>query len=191
MSFWRQLRVDLGLYGRVAIDIVQYYCAVKLVSKYVVDLEICVGPSMMPTLDKDGALVVCEHLSTHFGGMKKGDIVVAHSPFDVRHSVCKRITGLPGDVVVQGPDGPDGQEKVTVVPAGHVWLQGDNLNNSRDSRLYGPVPMALVKGRVVYQLWPLEQHGPLASRPLPPAQPSRWGGRWFGPTDSSEGTRAS
>jgi hypothetical protein len=33
-----------------------------------------------------------------------------------------------------------------------VWLQGDNLLLSRDSREYGPVPLALVKGRVLLQV---------------------------------------
>jgi mitochondrial inner membrane protease subunit 1 len=41
-----------------------------------------------------------------------------------------------------------------VVPQGHVWLQGDNLNNSTDSRSYGAVPLALVRGRVFYKMWP-------------------------------------
>lgn len=33
------------------------------------------------------------------------------------------------------------------VPEGHVWVEGDNLSWSRDSRFFGPVPMALIKGR--------------------------------------------
>lgn len=33
------------------------------------------------------------------------------------------------------------------VPEGHVWVEGDNLAWSRDSRYFGPVPMALIKGR--------------------------------------------
>lgn len=34
------------------------------------------------------------------------------------------------------------------VPKGHVWLEGDNLRNSSDSRSYGPIPYALIRGRV-------------------------------------------
>lgn len=38
------------------------------------------------------------------------------------------------------------------VPRGHVWLQGDNLLHSLDSRVYGPVPLALVRGKVMCQV---------------------------------------
>ncbi len=38
---------------------------------------------------------------------------------------------------------------VVQVPEGHVWLQGDNTLNSTDSRTYGPVPYALLKGRAI------------------------------------------
>jgi hypothetical protein len=38
------------------------------------------------------------------------------------------------------------------VPPGHIWLQGDNLTMSRDSREYGPVPLAMLKGRVMLQV---------------------------------------
>ena len=46
-----------------------------------------------------------------------------------------------------------------VVPAGHVWLQGDNRNDSADSRNYGPVPLALVRGRVLTRIFPLAKLG--------------------------------
>jgi|SRR5271170_511562 signal peptidase I len=50
-----------------------------------------------------------------------------------------------GDII--RADGLKGQ--FIQVPRGHVWLQGDNLSNSIDSRSYGPVPEATLKGRVL------------------------------------------
>ena len=35
------------------------------------------------------------------------------------------------------------------VPPGHCWVLGDNIPQSRDSRLFGPLPMALIRGKVV------------------------------------------
>ena len=39
--------------------------------------------------------------------------------------------------------------KYVQVPKGHVWLEGDNILSSNDSRYYGPVPEASLKGRVL------------------------------------------
>mmetsp|Transcript_36731 Transcript_36731/g.92829 ORF Transcript_36731/g.92829 Transcript_36731/m.92829 type:complete len:189 (-) Transcript_36731:109-675(-) len=179
-GFWRLLRQDVPYFTSVATNIVQFYCAVHCISEYLVDLSICVGPSMMPTLEKDGSLVVTEQVSPRLGKLGLGDVVIATSPVDVRFTVCKRVTGMPGDRIVQAPDGPGLPGKETIVPPGHIWLQGDNADNSRDSRLYGPVPQALVRGRVVYQLWPPSQVGFVASS-VPAPAPPRWGGKWFGP----------
>lgn len=33
-------------------------------------------------------------------------------------------------------------------------MLGDNLPESRDSRTYGPVPLALIKGKVIAKVWP-------------------------------------
>ncbi|XP_061621984.1 mitochondrial inner membrane protease subunit 1 isoform X1 [Phyllopteryx taeniolatus] len=51
------------------------------------------------------------------------------------------------------------------VPKGHVWLEGDNLTNSTDSRSYGPVPYALIRGRVCLKLWPPDSFGTLSESP--------------------------
>lgn len=41
------------------------------------------------------------------------------------------------------------------IPYGHVWLEGDNRNNSTDSRVYGPVPHGLLRGRALCKILPL------------------------------------
>jgi hypothetical protein len=38
------------------------------------------------------------------------------------------------------------------VPPGHIWVEGDNLIVSRDSREYGPIPLGLLRGRVMLQV---------------------------------------
>lgn len=46
------------------------------------------------------------------------------------------------------------RNKVIYVPKGHVWLEGDNSENSIDSRTYGPVPMGLIQSRAIVRLYP-------------------------------------
>lgn len=38
-----------------------------------------------------------------------------------------------------------------VIPEGHVWLAGDNVYNSSDSRMYGPMPIGMLQGRVFFK----------------------------------------
>ncbi|SPO46104.1 related to IMP1 - protease, mitochondrial [Moesziomyces antarcticus] len=47
-----------------------------------------------------------------------------------------------------------GDVQYVTVPLGHVWLAGDNLANSTDSRHYGPVPLGMVRGKVVARVYP-------------------------------------
>lgn len=42
----------------------------------------------------------------------------------------------------------------TQVPQGHCWIVGDNIKHSRDSRLFGPIPLALIRGKVVLRWTP-------------------------------------
>lgn len=49
-----------------------------------------------------------------------------------------------------------GEGWLVQVPEGHCWVTGDNLYASRDSRMLGPIPLALVRGKVIAKLspWP-------------------------------------
>lgn len=38
------------------------------------------------------------------------------------------------------------------VPEGHCWVVGDDLPHSRDSRMFGPLPMALIAGKPIMRI---------------------------------------
>ena len=127
----------------------------------------CVGPSMLPTLQARGDVVLAESLSVRTGKLRVGDVVVARSPTNASHTVCKRVLGLGGDLVDVGEPSSSGGSGTLpshhpsgiVVPEGYAWLQGDNHGNSTDSRSYGPVPVALVRARVYFRAWPPSRIG--------------------------------
>lgn len=111
---------------------------------------------------------------------QRGDLIFATNPLDPHYTVCKRVIGLEGDLIEVEPrrggtrkwidDQPHGEGEEIVrsidplvarrkgeetwikVPKGHVWLAGDNMSNSTDSRTYGPVPYRMIKGKVMAQV---------------------------------------
>eukprot|EP00055_Hartaetosiga_balthica_P005090 m.14391 g.14391 ORF g.14391 m.14391 type:complete len:152 (+) comp4300_c0_seq1:110-565(+) len=130
-------------------------CIGSFVTTHIVNLSVCQGPSMMPTLNPKGDIVLSEAISPRQGNLKRGDVVIAKSVLDPTKMVCKRIIGMEGDSVQINPF--QYPRKFKVVSRGCVWLQGDNLDNSTDSRTYGFVPLALISHRVIARVWPLDQ----------------------------------
>lgn len=103
-------------------------------------------------------------------GIAVGDLVAVCSMRDASYEVCKRVIGLAGDTILIDPrsevkddhhlqwtanknasqnKSSENEPKYIVVPPGHIWLTGDNMANSTDSRDYGPVPLGMIRGRVI------------------------------------------
>jgi signal peptidase I len=140
------------------------------------------GDSMLPTM-VSGEYVVINRLSYRFGNPQPGDIIVFHYPRNPSEEYIKRVIGLPGDnvEVMNGMVYVNGQPLVEnylsvktnyngkwEVPAGQLFVLGDNRNNSSDSHDWGTVPMDYVVGKAVLVYWPppswgLINHVPLAN----------------------------
>lgn len=107
---------------------------------------------MYPTLSHRGSYILHSPLALKLSQPARGELVTATSPFDPSHQVLKRVIGVGGDEILVDPTGERGAERAEqwiTVPRGYVWLAGDNASNSTDSRDYGPVPLGLVKGKIV------------------------------------------
>ncbi len=125
--------------------------------------------SMTPTLHT-GDQILAERLTPRFGHLERGDLVVFKAPA-TRALMVKRVVALAGDrvgladgrLVVNGHRRAEAYVDLAsvdsvyfgpeVVPAGSVFVMGDDRADSVDSRDFGPVPLDRVLGRVLWRLW--------------------------------------
>lgn len=121
------------------------------------------GNSMQPTLQPGtsnllgvlkGDIVFIEKLSAPAYAFSRGDVVVVRSPEEPNQWMVKRLIALQGDWI-----NVPGSYEILQIPRGRCWVEGDNGHVSLDSRTFGPIPMALVKGRVTHKIWPPSRIG--------------------------------
>ncbi|KAK8162441.1 peptidase S24/S26A/S26B/S26C [Phyllosticta citrichinensis] len=113
------------------------------------------GASMVPNLPTFGAAVLISKQYRRGRNIEVGDLVSFDHPMKLGEGVIKRVIGLPGDFVLR--DTPEKGDGIMLqVPEGHMWVAGDNQSASRDSRMFGPIPLALVRGKVLAQLYPFK-----------------------------------
>ncbi|KAH7491615.1 hypothetical protein PRIC1_002977 [Phytophthora ramorum] len=117
----------------------------------------CTGPSMLPTLNRNGDILLLDKLSPKLWKLQPGEVVIATSMSNPRNTVCKRIIAQEGDTVCVRPRYSSSEVELHKIPKGYVWLEGDNKHDSNDSRYYGPVPYSMLQGRVLMRIWPINQ----------------------------------
>ncbi|XP_024028243.1 mitochondrial inner membrane protease subunit 1 [Morus notabilis] len=145
-----------------ALIMAEFCCFLHVIPNYLCSSTIVHGPSMLPTLNLTGDVVIAEHVSHRLGKISRGDLVLVCSPQNPRKIVTKRVVGMEGDTVSFFLDPNFGDRyRTAVVPKGHVWIQGDNVYASNDSRYFGPVPYGLIQGKVFFRVWPPDSFGPL------------------------------
>ncbi len=107
------------------------------------------GDSMEPTFYDEQRILVCKALWL-VGKPKHNDIVVIKGMKPDEYLV-KRVYRLAGEAVeiVYQPYEWSFTKGVYIVPEGHIYVLGDNLENSEDSRSFGAVEESRVIGKVV------------------------------------------
>jgi len=109
--------------------------------------------------------------------VRAGDVIVFKFPDDPGRDFVKRAIALPGDVVeirdkvvyvnrapIEDPGVTHADRNVFAagrrdqfgpmrVPQGQIFALGDNRDESNDSRFWGTVPIANVKGRALLVYW--------------------------------------
>ncbi len=139
------------------------------------------GPSMQPNF-YDGERLIVNKILYKFRAPERGEVIVFHATED--RDYIKRVIALPGEKVkVEGDKvyvngkllaEPYIQEEVNeaakrgttynnrdfaeqTVPAGTVFVMGDNRPNSEDSRSIGFISFDRIVGRTDLIFWPLSK----------------------------------
>ncbi|ORX33734.1 putative peptidase [Kockovaella imperatae] len=129
-------------------------------TKYGYSIATITGGSMEPTFNpghtrgsSDKDTVLLEKWSVVLRRFRRGQVVTLWSPNDPYLLTAKRIIALQGDVVQPA----DGSSDPIRIPRGHCWVEGDSNEKTRDSNVYGPIPLALINARVSHIVWPMRR----------------------------------
>lgn len=124
--------------------------------------------SMQPNL-YEGEYVIVDKVSYALHSPERGDIVVIDLPTEEK-DLIKRVIGLPGETVevsngtvyidgrpIQEPyalPAPNANSGARKLGVDEYFVMGDNRNNSRDSRAFGPIRRDTIVGRAWVIYWP-------------------------------------
>ena len=132
------------------------------------------GSSMVPNFH-NGDYIIVNRLAYQWGEIQRGDVVVFPYPLNPEEDYIKRVIGLPGDrLAIYGGDVYVNGQRIkeaylksptendlaeVLVPAGHVYVLGDNRNASSDSRSWGPLEIDAILGKAIFRYYPFDSIG--------------------------------
>ncbi|QKG83106.1 signal peptidase I [Kroppenstedtia pulmonis] len=132
------------------------------------DFYEAIGSSMFPTIREGDTLIVKKSNTV----WERGDVIVFYNS-EVDMYYMKRVIGLSkervegksGKILIDGKsdphlnDSPIEDFDSVVVPKDHLFVLGDNTDESEDSRSFGPIPEQSIEGKIVFILQPLKRVG--------------------------------
>jgi signal peptidase I len=158
-------------------DVVIAIIIVMLIRAFIGEPTNVFGQSMEPTLHENNRLFVSK-LNYRFGQPQRQDIIIFHNENEGKVLV-KRVIALPGEsfeirngrVYINGSETPLDEPYVKnegyiergyrfnegTVPEGHIFVMGDNRNDSMDSREIGYISMEDIIGEAIFRFWPLQE----------------------------------
>ncbi|XP_068323378.1 mitochondrial ATP-independent inner membrane protease subunit 1a-like [Pyrus communis] len=138
--------------GREVSDViprlVKFVCCLQVTNTHLLTVALCYGPSMILTIGLAGAW-----LNDPFDRISVEDTVMVRSPEVPWKAITKRLICIAWEedpnagvalTYVVDPKNSDRSETSVVFPQGHVWVEGDSIYDSHDSRSFGPVPFSLI-----------------------------------------------
>ncbi|MBA0758030.1 hypothetical protein Gotri_021063 [Gossypium trilobum] len=120
------------------------------------------GEAMAPTIgEQGGTLLVRKIPSADPGRVFVGDVIVMKDPDDSDNYLVRRLAATEGYEMLS----KDEKDEPFVLEKDQCWVLADNEKlkpkEAKDSRLFGPVPMTGIVGRVIYCLRTAVDHGPV------------------------------
>ncbi|KAK1355774.1 SAP-like protein BP-73-like [Heracleum sosnowskyi] len=120
------------------------------------------GLEMAPTIAEEGGTLLVRKLpAPNPTQVFVGDIVVMKDPEKSENHLVRRLAAVEGYEMVS----KDEKEEPFVLEKDQCWVLADNENlkpkEAKDSRIFGPVPMTDIVGRVIYCLRTAVDHGPV------------------------------
>ncbi len=161
--------------------------AAILIVTFIGQITIVSKRSMTQTLQNGDRLIV-EKITTRFGSLETGDIVVIYYPecLEKGSLIIKRVVAKEGDrvqirggkVYINGQvlqeDYIRGERTETVnetysdvtLPKGYLYVLGDNrlIGGSIDSRTFGPIEESRIRGRAIFRIFPIKEAGRVGQR---------------------------